>query len=56
MTKDIEINNIGNNDNKTVKKSLLMSKNSNKAVEYLTFKVILAFIQLKKTFTKTLTF
>ena len=55
MTKDTEVGSIstGNCRDKTVKKSPLTSKNSNRAISYLTPKARLAFTQLRKAFTKT---
>ena len=54
MTEDAEVDCIGVGDceNKTVKRSPLTSKNLNRAMSYLTSKARLAFIQLRKTFTK----
>ena len=53
MTEDIEFSSgSGNCENKMSEKSL--SKNSNRAVKYLFFKVRLAFSQLRKAFTKIL--
>ena len=55
MAEDVDINSSGSNYKvKIVKK--LMSKNLNKATEYLTSKIRLAFTQLKKVFIKALIF
>ena len=54
IAKDTEVGSVSVSDcgNETVKKLLLTSKNSNRAIGYLTPKARLAFTQLKKTFTK----
>ena len=56
MTKDAWVGNVcgGNCEDKTVKRLPLTSKNSNRAMGYLTSKARLAFTQLKKAFTKAL--
>ena len=56
MAEDAEVSRVGggNCEDKTVEKSLLISKNSNGATDYLTPKVRLVFCQWKKAFTKAL--
>ena len=56
MAEDAEIGSVGGDDCKdeTVKRSLLTSKNSNKATGYLIPKARLAFTQLRKAFIKAL--
>ena len=56
MTENVEIGSKGSysySEDKTVKKSPFTSKNSNRALSYLTLKARLAFNKLKKAFTKT---
>ena len=56
MAEDVEVDNVdgGDCEDRTVERWLLISKNSNRAIGYLTPKARLAFIQLKKAFTKAL--
>ena len=54
ITEDTKIGSIGGDDceDETVKRSLFIFKNSNGAIGYLIPKARLAFIQLRKAFTK----
>ena len=52
IIEDTWIGSNGSADNKIVKKLLLMSKNLNKAINYLTPNPKQAFIQLKQVFSK----
>ena len=59
IAEDAEVDSIsggGNREDETVKRSLLISKNWNGAIGYLTPKAKLAFTQLSKVFTKALIF